>query len=332
MYQSPVTFRWDALSNIIDPPDPQAYRVEVYFVDPELAPEFQHQLIVDLQYLDTTEVTLDLPVCLGNQRLEFAVFAYAGPQGNRIMVGRLMNVYTSGYGWDYRFQVEAGTGTPIISTIAGTGTAGDTGDGGAATNAQLDYPHGMVMDSAGNIFIADTGNHRIRRIDAGTGNISTFAGTGIAGWLDDQRLLAQFDSPRGLAFDSQGNLFVADYGNDRIRRIDASSGLVSTIAGQSTHGESGDGGPAINAYLSSPSALVIDSSDNIYIADEENYKVRRIDKADSNIYLVAGDESSAFDPAAYVDGVTGGDEGDLPCKPLCTILPVLRWTDKGIFI
>ncbi len=159
-----------------------------------------------------------------------------------------------------------------ISTVAGTGNSGFSGDGGPATSAQLQAPRGIVADSSGNLFIADSGNSRIRKVDT-SGNVSTVAGTGTS-------------DPRGVAVDSSGNLFIADSGNSRIRKVDT-SGNVSTVAGTATGGFSGDGGPATNAQLGGPWGVVVDSSGNLFIADTFNERIRKVDTS-GNISTVAG--------------------------------------------
>ena len=161
-----------------------------------------------------------------------------------------------------------------ISTIAGTGTSGFSGDGGAATAAELDSPWGVALDGAGNFYIADTDNQRIRKVDS-TGTISTIAGTGTSGFSGDggPATAAQLDSPSGIAPDGAGNLYIADTDNQRIRKVD-STGTISTIAGTGTSGFSGDGGPATAAQLDSPSGIAPDGAGNLYIADWGNDRIR----------------------------------------------------------
>ena len=166
-----------------------------------------------------------------------------------------------------------------INTIAGTGTAGSTGDGGLATAAQLNLSSIVEVDSSGNVYIADTSNHKIRKISASTGFISTIAGTGTAGITGDGGLAtsAALNSPRGLTFDSLGNVYIADTGNHKIRKISASTGFISTIAGTGTGGSTGDGGLAISSQLRNPTGLAVDSFRNIYISDSNNSKIRKLD-------------------------------------------------------
>jgi len=140
----------------------------------------------------------------------------------------------------------------VISTVAGNGTAGFSGDGGLATSAQLHHPNGLAMDAAGNVYIADIINSRIRKVTPG-GVISTVAGSGTGGFSGDggPATSAQLARPYGVALDAAGNLYIADLGNRRIRKV-TPGGVISTVAGSGTGGSSGDGGPATWAQLSYP--------------------------------------------------------------------------------
>ncbi|MDR3676854.1 MAG: choice-of-anchor D domain-containing protein, partial [Acidobacteriota bacterium] len=166
--------------------------------------------------------------------------------------------------------------THFITSVAGNGTSGYSGDGGLATSAQLAGPTGVAVDSSGNLFIADTGNHSIRRVDAATHFITTVAGNGTPGFSGEGGLAtgAQLWNPYGVAVDSSGNILIADTSNYRIRRVDALTHIITTVAGNGTYGFSGDGGPAISAELSVPNAVTTDSSGNLYIADAPNNRVR----------------------------------------------------------
>jgi DNA-binding beta-propeller fold protein YncE len=137
----------------------------------------------------------------------------------------------------------------IITTVAGNGVQGLAGDGGAATAAELDSPTSVALDPAGDLFIADAHNHRIRRVDASTGIIATFAGG-----------TAQLDLPSALAFDAAQNLYVADQRRHVVQRIDHASGAITTVAGNGTEGYSGDQGPATQAAIDSPSGLALDAA------------------------------------------------------------------------
>ncbi len=161
----------------------------------------------------------------------------------------------------------------IISTVAGTGTCGFSGDGGPATDAELCQPFGIVIDSIGTVYFTD-GICRIRRIDT-SGTISTIAGNGVVSFSGDggPATNASFDEPGGLAFDSTGNLYVVD--DQRIRMINT-SGIVNTIAGNGSVGYSGDGGNPLSAEFNSPQRIALDRKGNIYISDSHNHRIRMI--------------------------------------------------------
>jgi sugar lactone lactonase YvrE len=173
----------------------------------------------------------------------------------------------------------------IITTVAGTGVQGFAGDGGAATLALLDSPSSVALDAAGDLFLADAHNHRIRRVDAVTSIITTFAGTGIA---------AELDLPSALAFDAAQNLYFADQRRHVVRRIDHASGAITTVAGNGTQAYSGDLGPATQAAIDSPSGLALDASGNLYIADTHNHRIRRVDAVTGVITSVAGTGQPGF--------------------------------------
>jgi sugar lactone lactonase YvrE len=182
-----------------------------------------------------------------------------------------------------------------ITTIAGTGAVGFSGDGGLATDAQFNFPMGLAVDRFGNIFIADAvQNNRVRKIDAATGIVHTIAGTGHAGYSGDggPAVQAQLNTPVGsVAVDAQGNVYVLDAGNQRVRKIDA-SGIVTTFAGNGTADFSGDGGPAtsasFNLFPAAPGgSLALDSRGNLYVLDTANHRVRRIG-LDGLVGTVAG--------------------------------------------
>jgi sugar lactone lactonase YvrE len=181
----------------------------------------------------------------------------------------------------------------IISTVAGNGTSGFGGDGGLATSALLNSPHGVAIDSAGNFFIADSGNQRIRKVSS-SGIISTVAGNGTPGFGGDGGLAtsAQLAGPYGVAIDSTGNLFVTDPYSGRIRKV-AFFGIISTVAGNGNRGFSGDGGPATSAQLNNPHGVAIDSTGNLFIADTSNSRIRKV-AASGIISTVAGNGISGF--------------------------------------
>lgn len=176
-----------------------------------------------------------------------------------------------------------------IETIAGTGTGGYSGDGGPSRQASLNLPGGVVIDDAGTIYFADTGNNCIRRIDSG-GTITTIAGTGVGGFGGDggPALAARLAAPFGLAFDRTGGLLVADQLNNCIRRVDLASGIITRIAGTTITGFSGDGGPALTAKLKQPDFIGVDGVGNILVADTQNLRIRRIDAMSGRIGTLAG--------------------------------------------
>jgi sugar lactone lactonase YvrE len=181
----------------------------------------------------------------------------------------------------------------MIVTIAGTGTAGFSGDGGPASIAQLNQPLDMARDGAGNLFIADVGNHRIRMITPG-GVITTVAGAGVSGFEGDggPAINAKLNAPTGVAVDALGNIFIADSGNHRVRVVNT-SGSISTFAGTGVAEFGGDDGPAASAQLNYPKDVVVDGAGNLFIADESNARVRMVNPS-GVITTVAGNGSSPF--------------------------------------
>lgn len=165
----------------------------------------------------------------------------------------------------------------IITTVAGTGTAGYAGDGGAATSAKLNKPTDVMLDSNGNMYIADKYNHRVRKVSP-NGIITTVAGTGQGGYNGDgiSALSAQLKEPYGLALDLNGYLLIADSGNARIRKVNA-EGIISTIVGIGTAGNSGDNGAATNAKINQPYHLAVDTNGTLYIVDAGNQNARKVD-------------------------------------------------------
>jgi uncharacterized protein (TIGR03437 family) len=164
----------------------------------------------------------------------------------------------------------------IVTTIAGTGVAGYAGDGGPATAAQINLPYGMAADLAGNVYFADLGNNRVRRI-APDGSITTTAGTGVKGSLGDGGLAAnaQLMTPRNVAVDAAGNLYISEFEGHRIRKVTA-DGKIATIAGVGIAGFRGDGSLAVNAQIAYPCGLTLDRSGNLYFADSQNQRIREI--------------------------------------------------------
>lgn len=211
--------------------------------------------------------------------------------------------------------VSAGT----ISTVAGTGTCGYSSDAVAATSAELNYPTHLAFNSSGNLYIADTVNHRIRMIAAG-GNISTVAGTGSAGYSGDAAAAtaALLNYPTGIAVDSAGIIYIADTYNHVIRKV-ATDGTITTFAGDGTAGSKGDGGAATSASLRYPTGLAFDSAGALYIADSNNHSIRKIKSdgtistvAGSGVYGFSGDGGPATDATLeYPDGVYVDKAGNM---------------------
>ena len=183
----------------------------------------------------------------------------------------------------------------IISTVAGTGDAGyrAADDGAAATAAQLNQPWGVALDGAGNLYIADTFSHRIRRVDT-VGMITTVAGGGSSLGDNGPATSAQLNQPWGIAVDGAGNIYIAGYVNHRIRRVDT-AGVITTVAGTGTIGyrAADDGAAAMSARISAPTDVAVDSSGNLYIADRGNHRIRRVDAA-GVITTVAGTGTAGY--------------------------------------
>ncbi len=163
-----------------------------------------------------------------------------------------------------------------ITTVAGTGTAGFSGDGGPATSAKLNLPYGLAVDANGYLYIADFNNNRIRRVSP-AGAIQTYAGRNGQGSSGDggPATSAQMLSPRNVALDSAGNLYISEFGANRVRKV-TPQGVISTVAGTGIAGFGGDGGFATAAQLAFPAGLAIDRNDNLYIADSQNQRIRQV--------------------------------------------------------
>ena len=204
--------------------------------------------------------------------------------------------------------------TGIITTFAGTGSATYSGDNGQATSAGLDDPFGVAVDAsgttskhriislsdtilcAGSIYIADTGNYRVRKVTVSTGIITTFAGTGASSYIGDngQATSAGLTLPAGVALDDSGNIYIADTYNSRIRKVTVSTGIITTIAGTSSANYTGDGGEATSATLNSPFDVALDASGNVYIADTDNDCIRKVAVLTGIITTIAGNGTAGF--------------------------------------
>lgn len=210
------------------------------------------------------------------------------------------------------------SGAGTITTIAGTGVQGLSGDGGPATKARLDSPRGVAVDGQGNVYIADSRNHRVRKVSR-DGTITTFAGTS-PGYSGDGGLAtsARLYAPEGVAVDGQGNVYIADRFNHRIRKVSV-GGTIATFAGSGIPGFSGDGGPATSARLRNPSAVALDGLGNVYIADRDNMRVRKVNPG-GMITTIAGTGTQGFSgdggPATsaqlrFPDGVAVDTQGNI---------------------
>jgi len=177
-----------------------------------------------------------------------------------------------------------------ITTIAGTGEAGFSGDGGPAKEARLSLPHSIQFGPDGDLYVADIGNHRLRVIDMDTGIISTFAGTGENGVSRDGERFATADlnGPRALDFDADGNLWLVLRNGNQVYKLDLESGLMHHKAGTGEKGFTGNGGPAVEATLSGPKGIALASNGDAYLVDTESHTIRMIEAATGNLQLIVG--------------------------------------------
>jgi trimeric autotransporter adhesin len=190
------------------------------------------------------------------------------------------------------FRLDLATGASTL--VAGTGQRGFRGDGGLAVDAQLSFPTYVALDADGNVFIADSANNRVRRVDARTGIISTVAGNGTSGFAGDNgpATSAALNGPNGLALDGDGNLYIADTGNQRVRAVDLESGVIRTVAGNGYAGWLGDTGRAVRANLSRPTGLAVDGNGNLFISDTNSNRIRRVELSTGIITRYAGSWSN----------------------------------------
>ncbi len=229
-------------------------------------------------------------------------------------------------------QVSAGG---VITTVAGNGTMGFSGDGGSATSASLYYPESVAVDTSGNLFIADAGNNRIRKVSGGV--ITTVAGSATGGFSGDggPATSASLDNPSGVAVDTSGNLFIADYVNNRIRKVSA-GGVITTVAGNGTAGFSGDGGPATSASLNGPVGVSVDTSGNLFIADTFNQLIRKVSATGIITEVASGDYlqfvvADTRDTTVYVQS-NRLTPVDPPYLPTATLWPFSYQLDPTLLL
>lgn len=225
-----------------------------------------------------------------------------------IAIDAINNVYISDQGNDVIRKVNT---AGIISTFAGNGSVGFSGDGGPATAAKLYHTSGIAIDGIGNLYICDANNMRIRKVNT-AGIITTIAGIGTGGYSGDggQATAAKLNGPGLVTLDAVGNIYIIDYGNNRIRKVNT-AGIINTFAGNGLNGYSGDGGQATAASFSQPSGIAIDATGNVYVADRLNYRIRKVDVngivstfVGTGINGFTGDGGLAC--AAKINGPTGG--------------------------
>lgn len=215
------------------------------------------------------------------------------------------NLYIADAGNNVVREISAADGT--ITTVAGTGQPAFNGDGQEATQAALSFPDSLAFDAAGNLYIADADNNRIREVSSGI--ISTVAGNGAGGYNGDNisATAAELNEPTRVALDSDGNLYIADYLNNRVRLVDRATGIITTLAGDGNAGYQGDKGPASKAELNGPISVTLDDSGNVYISELGNYVIRAINMK-PNPATVLG---ALIQPGDIDTVVGGGTQSDL---------------------
>ncbi len=203
--------------------------------------------------------------------------------------------------------------TRTVTTIAGNGEKGYSGDGGPASQASLNMPHEIQFDKAGNLYIAERDNHVIRKVDAKTGIISTAAGTGAAGFGGDggPAVKAQLRQPHSIVFDRDGTLLICDIGNQRIRRLHLDTGVIETWAGTGQPAETPDGAPVAGTPLRGPRTMAAAPNGDLYLALREGNAILRIDARTQTLHRVAGTGEQGYsgDGGPAVDAKLGGPKG-----------------------
>jgi sugar lactone lactonase YvrE len=211
-------------------------------------------------------------------------YSLAHPLG--VFVDKTGNIYVAD---DFNQRIRK-IAHDTLSTIAGTGVPGYSGDGGLADTALLRQPDGIYLDTAGNMYITEKYNDVVRKVDANTGIITTICGTGSGGYAGDggPATAAHMETPGGACVDIAGNIYIPDYDNQRIRKVNASTGVITTIAGTGVNGYSGDGSQATNAKLSYPNSICTDNTGNIFFSEFGNSTIRKIDAITGVITTTAG--------------------------------------------
>jgi len=256
-----------------------------------LATEFESSRVIKIDPADGSVTTI-----AGGERIDFSGDSGPAKQAGlsrpeSVTTDSADNVYFADLDHHRIRRVDAKTG--VITTIAGSGKQDSGGDGGLAIDAGLEFPNGVVIDREGNVYISQDGNGpaggRVRRVDGKSGIITTVASSAKPGLTGDggPALAAGLDFPSNLLLDAMGNLYVVEGTNDRVRYINTHTQIIRTVAG-STNGFGGDGGPAVLAQLDYPRSIAIDSDGNLYIAEMVNHRVRRVDARTGIIETVAG--------------------------------------------
>ena len=220
----------------------------------------------------------------------------SSPQG--LAIDSTGNLYIADTGNDCIREVSLST--QLIKTVAGNGSAGFSGDGGAAVSAQFDQPWGIAVDANGNLYVADFGNNRIRKIDIATGTVTTIAGNGNSSFSGDggAATAATLNGPAGVAVDNAGNLYIADSENNAVRKVNGTSGLITTVAGNGTALFGGDGFSATLAGLYKPYSVYLDGTGNLFVADRLDLRIREISATVASLQFPTMKEGKTSAPIA----------------------------------
>lgn len=255
-------------------------------------------------------LALILPLGAQAQPPSYTIFTVAGSLNlpTDVALDKGGNLYFCD--WSGRiFKLAAATG--LVTTVAGTGSPGYSGDGGPATKAQLGGPGSLAIDTAGNIFFGDPYNHRVRMVSAATGIITTVAGSGSEFDSGDggPALNAGIAFVEGVTLDAEGDLYFTNAA-DRVRKVTARTGIITTVAGQLGSSHGGDGGPAALAHIYQPSGLAVDRDGNLYIAARGEHRIRKVSAATGIITTIAGNSPGANSGVMGIGVYQGGFGGD----------------------